>query len=155
MLWHILQLSNSSGWKLYNADYDGISLNFKYPAGYTYYDKDFSTAISFYNGGLFDLEVQTFELSRIYQRTEYNSEDISGWLKENVLVNYQDYISSIDVISLPNRKVYKFTIASEKYGFVEDRYMIVEDGVILNFKKFDQISLQDFFTIINDLKILS
>ena len=52
-----LQLSNSSGWKLYNADYDGISLNFKYPAGYTYYDKDFSTAISFYNGGLFDLEV--------------------------------------------------------------------------------------------------
>lgn len=143
-------LSDTTSWKIYNKNFNGIHYYFKYPGNFQYSDEDSSSPILFSQRDEAGQQQDGFHIDSYYNTEALDQNSFLVWYRINVSLNYGDTLTKIQTIHLPKNTVYKLTFTNlSKSSF--NKYTVPAGKTALILTKSDFVSEKDLFSLINTL----
>ena len=142
--------SNTTPWKIYNKNFNGLHFYFKYPENMEYFDEDFSSPISFLQLNSNNQKQEMFQIFRYWVEEAIDNNNFVVWYRTNISLNYGDSLTEIQKIQIPKKTVYKVTINHSPSSYT-NKYIVASGKVILEITKFDKMPEQDLISVINTL----
>lgn len=162
--------TDKSSWKEFKKEVEGLLITFKYPKQYGIWRIGIDEKTTFDNGGLIEKTPDSSDTLVVFSRpiskegSSYTYFQIDKNLslfdeirKSNYL-SHEEGVNTLREIQTKNKTVVRIEyeggwMPSPMYGEKGETYVVLDNGYIFTFEKYDLIPLEEFIAIIDSFKV--